>query len=158
MNGNIRRASEEDIEAILKLLLQVNNVHAEARPDLFIPDMRKYTASELSDIIMRDDLPVFVHEATNGIPDAYCFCKIEIYPEGGNIYPHKSLYIDDLCVDSSHRGEGIGRKLYQYVCDYAKSIGCTFITLNVWEGNDAAIKFYRNLGMQIRKTTMEHSL
>ena len=44
---------------------------------------------------------------------------------------------------------------YQAITDYARSIGCHHITLNVWEGNDAALSFYRNMGMQVQKTTME---
>ena len=34
-------------------------------------------------------------------------------------------------------------------------IGCHNITLNVWEGNDPALSFYRKMGMQVQKTTME---
>lgn len=158
MNENKRIASEEDIPAILNLLLQVNNVHASARPDLFIADRRKYTREELKEILASEDSPVFVHLDAEGNADAYCFCRIEIHPEGGNIRPHKSLYIDDLCVDEKARGGGIGRELYRYVCEYARSIGCAFITLNVWEGNDSAMHFYRDLGMKVRKTTMEQSL
>ena len=32
-------------------------------------------------------------------------------------------------------------KVYEYVRDYARSIGCHNITLNVWEGNEAALCF-----------------
>jgi len=49
----------------------------------------------------------------------------------------------------------VGKALYEYVRDYARSIGCNNITLNVWDGNDAAISFYRNMGMRVQKTTME---
>lgn len=33
---------------------------------------------------------------------------------------HKSLFIDDLCVDKGARGQKIGEKLYQFALDYAK--------------------------------------
>ena len=49
----------------------------------------------------------------------------------------------------------MGRALYEYVRDYARSIGCHNITLNVWEGNEAALCFYRNMGMKVQKTGME---
>ena len=42
--------------------------------------------------------------------------------------------------------------------EYAKSIGCHNVTLNVWEGNDSAIKFYENIGMKIQKVSMEQIL
>lgn len=66
-----------------------------------------------------------------------------------------TLYIDDICVNEATRGKHIGKALYEYVRDYAKSIGCYNITLNVWEGNDAAYSFYKNMGMRIQKTGME---
>ena len=67
----------------------------------------------------------------------------------------KTLYIDDICVDENARGKRIGKALYEYVRDYANSIGCNNITLNVWEGNEPALRFYRSMGMQVQKTTME---
>lgn len=67
----------------------------------------------------------------------------------------KTLYIDDICVDEKARGKHVGKALYEFVRDYAKSKGCNNITLNVWEGNDPALSFYRNMGMKVQKTTME---
>ena len=56
----IRRATEEDIEGIMELLVQVCNVHAEGRPDLFIPDTRKYTEDGLKALIKDPARPIFV--------------------------------------------------------------------------------------------------
>ena len=67
----------------------------------------------------------------------------------------KTLYIDDICVDEHARGKHVGKALYEYVRDYARSIGCNNITLNVWEGNDPAWHFYKDMGMKVQKTTME---
>ena len=53
------------------------------------------------------------------------------------------------------RGRHVGKALYEYVCEFARQAGCHNITLNVWEGNEAALSFYRNMGMLIQKTTME---
>ncbi len=71
-----------------------------------------------------------------------------------NLQKRKSLYIDDLCVDERARGKGIGRRLYEYVCAWAKAQGCYDLTLNVWEGNDGARRFYENMGMRVMKTGM----
>ena len=40
----------------------------------------------------------------------------------------KTLYIDDLCVDENIRGQHIGRRLYEYVKQYAKETGCYNLT------------------------------
>ena len=52
----------------------------------------------------------------------------------------------------------VGSALFDFVRDYAKSIGCHAITLNVWEGNDSAIHFYQNMGMHPQKIRMEMEL
>ena len=37
-------------------------------------------------------------------------------------------------------------------------MGCADITLNVWEGNDAARAFYEKLGMRPRETRLEYTI
>ena len=45
-----------------------------------------------------------------------------------------------------------------YVLEYAKKLGCYNLTLNVWEGNDSAMQFYKNIGLRIQKIGMEKIL
>ena len=68
------------------------------------------------------------------------------------------MYIDDLCVDETVRGQHVGRQLYEHTCAWAKEIGCNFLTLNVWCGNDSAIAFYEKRGLTSRSITMETEL
>ena len=56
----IRRATNEDIEGLNKLLLQVLMVHHNGRPDLFKANTKKYTDEELFAIIADDNQPIFV--------------------------------------------------------------------------------------------------
>ena len=42
----IRKAEEKDIPRILELLKQVLQIHADIRPDIFIPGTTKYTINE----------------------------------------------------------------------------------------------------------------
>ena len=41
VNIMIRRAVKKDIPELARILVQVNNVHAQGRPDLFLKDHRK---------------------------------------------------------------------------------------------------------------------
>ena len=52
----------------------------------------------------------------------------------------------------------IARALYEQVTGYAGELGCGFITLNVWCGNDGAMKFYEKAGLTPRNITMEMKL
>lgn len=149
----IRKANNADIQRIIELLHQVNMVHFEKRPDLFKPHTTKYNEQELAALLADESKPIFVYD--DGTVQGYAFCQINEIKDNILLQDIKTLYIDDICVDENARGKHIGKALYEYVRDYALSIGCYNITLNVWEGNDAALCFYRNMGMQVQKTTME---
>ena len=104
--------------------------------------------------MLSDDCkPIFVFYA--GMELGYAFCQISEVRNDQLLEDIKTLYIDDICVDEKARGKHVGKALYEYVRDYAKSIDCNHITLNVWEGNEPALHFYRSMGMQVQKTTME---
>ena len=56
---NIRRAKEKDIERVMELLGQVLQIHADIRPDIFIPGTTKYTKDELAEMIKDDTKPMW---------------------------------------------------------------------------------------------------
>ncbi len=74
---------------------------------------------------------------------AYAFCQIKEQPFSNNMIPFQSLFIDDLCVDAAFRGQHIGERLFEYVKNEAKRLGCYEITLNVWAGNTSAERFMK---------------
>lgn len=149
----IRKANKNDIKRILELLHQVNMVHYEIRPDLFKPYTTKYDEGELLALLDDELKPVFVYD--EGTVLGYAFCQINEVKDDLLLQDIKTLYVDDICVDEKARGKHVGTALFDHVSGYAATIGCRNITLNVWEGNDAALAFYRNMGMQVQKTTME---
>lgn len=151
----IRRAKETDIPRMITLLNQVLEIHAKIRPDIFVSGKTKYTLEQLEDILKDETRPVYIFADDNGECMGYCFCQIKDIPKAEFMAPIKILFIDDLCVDESKRGEHIGRKLFDYVKEEAKRLGCYEVTLNVWEGNDSAIAFYNSLGMKVKEYQME---
>lgn len=149
----IRKANKNDIGRIIELLHQVNMVHHEIRPDLFKSYTTKYNEQELEALLDNDSNPIFVYD--DGKVLGHAFCQITDVKSHKLLQDAKTLYIDDICVDEKARGKHVGKALYEFVRDYAKSIGCYNITLNVWEGNDPALSFYKNMGMKVQKTGME---
>lgn len=155
---NVRNALPKDIDRILYLLLQVNNVHAEGRGDIFKKDMRKYTREELLSLYEDKDTFIFVATDEGDECVGYAFCQYSEIKEGGNLVPRKTVYIDDICVDECMRGKGVGTLLYNYVEEEFKKKGCYNITLNVWSFNESAMRFYEKCGMKPLKTVMEKVL
>ena len=149
----IRRAQKKDLPRIMVLLTQVVNLHHEGRPDLF-GSVVKYTDKELLQIFSDDEKPVFVAVDDSDTALGYIFCILE-KTESHHMVPHKTLYIDDLCVDKDARGTHIGRALYEHALAFAREAHCHNVTLHAWALNEDAVAFYRHLGMQTQYTSLE---
>lgn len=154
---DIRLAQADDIPGLIALLLQVGQVHHELRSDIFRPGTLKYDETALSKLLQDEKCPVFVAMDGNFVA-GYCFCVHKDYQGSGAHTDRRELYIDDLCVDEHRRGQGIASQLYRHVTAYAKTSGCSFITLNVWCGNDSAMHFYEKMGLRPRHIMMETPL
>ena len=150
----IRKAEEKDIPRILELLGQVLQIHADIRPDIFIPGTTKYTTDELTELLKNEEKPVYVAADEADVCVGYAFCQLKEQPFSNNMVPFKSLFIDDLCVDQETRGQHIGESLFEYVKKEAKQLGCYEVTLNVWAGNTSAEKFYEKMGMRTKERQM----
>ena len=151
----IRRAGLEDMAGINKLLKRVLMVHHNGRPDLFKANVKKYTDEELGAIIRDDARPIFVAVDDGGAVTGYAFCVYQQCVNNNILTDVKTLYIDDLCVDESLRGQHIGKQLYDYVIAFAKEQGFYNVTLNVWSCNEGAMKFYEKCGLKPQKVGME---
>lgn len=153
--NTIRRAEQKDIPDVFRLLKQVNKLHHDGRPDLFKWPATKYTAQELETIFNNDRTPVFVCTDSQDQVLGYAFCVLKQEVDNHILTDIRSLYIDDLCVDEKIRGQHVGSDLYAHVLEYARSIGCYNVTLNVWSLNESAMKFYEKQGLKPQKVGME---
>ena len=151
----IRKAEAKDVDAILVLLSQVLEIHAKMRPDIFQTGKTKYTKEELEKKIKNE--MIFVAEEDKKVI-AHLFLELQDTYSNNNMKPLKILYIDDICVDEKHINSGVGSKLFDFVKEKAKELGCYEITLNFWEGNENAEKFYLNKGMKTKSKVLEYIL
>jgi len=151
----IRRAKETDMPGINNLLRQVLMVHHNGRPDLFKANAKKYTDEQLAKLITDDTKPIFVCVDEEETVLGYAFCVWQQHVNNEILTDIKTLYIDDLCVDETRRGQHIGKSLYEHVLAYAKENKFYNVTLNVWSLNESAMKFYEACGLVPQKVGME---
>ena len=151
---NIRFAAERDIPQMIDLLKQVGEVHHRIRPDLFRAGAQKYDEAALKRLLADPNRPIVA-----GVEDdkmvGYAFCILQETKNDPVLCDRKCLYIDDLCVDENVRGGGVAQAIYQGALDYAREIHCDAVTLNVWCGNDRAMRFYEKCGLKPQKIGME---
>ena len=165
----IREAYEKDIDEIVELLRQVNQVHADGRPDLFKAGGVKYTKENLIDmmemwhfepagrVLEHGVVRIYVYVKDKHVR-GYIFCRYTFTEEFQNLKASREVYIEDLCVDEAMRGQGIGRELFEYACEMARVNACERMPLRVWECNPTAKAFYESMGMSPLYTGMEYKI
>jgi|SRR5690606_12906035 len=66
---------------------------------------------------------------------------------------HKG-WIEDVVVDDAYRGQGIGRKLIEYLLKYSREMNLTEVLLFTESHRIAARKLYENLGFRIKDSSI----
>lgn len=150
----IRKANTTDIPVLMRFLEQILLVHHQARPDIFKDSGSKYSPKELENLMSQESTPIFVYENEVGQVLGHLFITIK-ENQSSVLNPIKTLFIEDLCVDENARGQKIGEQLYQFAENFAQEIGCYNLTLNVWNDNAGALRFYERLGLKPQETVME---
>jgi diamine N-acetyltransferase len=156
MEYQIRKASEIDYVDVSKLVAQIHEIHVTARPDIYSSDPCPMGEEYFVELINDENSFILVAEDT-GIDKVVAYMVIRI-----NTAPHRKIHkqrkyinIDDLCVDETYRGRGLGKKLMNYIVEYAKEIEINCIELGVTEFNKEAVLFYESIGMKTRSRRME---
>lgn len=154
MNLQIRQAVQSDIPALQSLLLQVEKIHCDGRPDIFKDGGVKFTNEQLAQLLCDPTRPIFC-AVNDGQVVGYVFCIITEIKGDPMLRDAKTLHLEDVCVDESCRDGGVGSLLVEYVKTYAREHNITRIDLDVWEFNDSARKFYEKQGFGVQKRRMD---
>ena len=95
---------------------------------------------------------LFVAEAGGDVVGHLWLAKQSPSPRAGE------AWIYDIEVLAAHRGKGYGRDLTLAACEEAKRLGCRSLGLNVFGGNDVAIRLYQSLGFRTTNLQMSKAL
>jgi ribosomal protein S18 acetylase RimI-like enzyme len=131
----IRQASEELLAAINSLIPQVSS---SAGP---------LSLGDLNDLINREGTTLFVAQVegrTVGMLTLVTF----VIPTGTR------AWIEDVVVDTSVRGRGLGKQLVEKALEEAKSAGATTVDLTSRPAREAANALYHSLGFELRETNL----
>ena len=111
-------------------------------PDCVLP-----TKKDLEAIVNSDTTLLFMAEEENEILGTLTLVFNKI-PTGDK------LWIEDVVVDNSARGKGVGVKLLQFSITYAKRQGIKSINLTSSPERVAANNLYQKLGFMQRETNV----
>ncbi len=143
----IREANDSDFEQVGAIFLEELQFHADLLPDRFQVAEPMMTLAWFEEILQNPEKVLMVAEE-NGRLLGQILLNITKTPDDPILKPRKFVYVDELAVTASHRGQGIGKKLMAAAEEWARTQGIAEIELNVWDENGRAVAFYEKLGYQ----------
>lgn len=151
----IRKATINDIEQTAKLSLQLHDFHVKAKPESYRVMPVAFFSSKLEWYVREENTEILVND-DNGI-NAFAAVKLmDVEPE--DKFPRRLCYIDCFAVDEKCRRQGVGRRLMEYIGEFARENGCTYLQLGVAAFNENAREFYRAMGFGERTIIMEQKI
>ena len=144
---NTRRATSGDADALTALNAHVQNLHAEAVPELFKPATSGvfYAPAPLEVLLTEPHNHVFVVDVGSK-PIGYVWAQIRERPENVSTHAQYYLVIEHIAVSPDHQKQGAGAMLINQVKSLAKELGVTSVVLNVWSFNAKAHAFFASQG------------
>lgn len=152
----IRKAKISDFQGIHNLIMQVHKLHVNERNDIY-KDVDPMNFEEFRTELSNSNTIYLIAELENEIV-GICFSQIKEISNNKIMKNRRILHIENICVDEDHQKKGIGKKLYNQIVELAKEKNIDNIELMVWGFNENAIKFYENLGMNIKNLKFEQKI
>ena len=151
----IRKATIDDIEQTAEISLQLHELHVRAKPESFRKVPKEFFRSMLEWYVREENAEVLVSDES-GI-NAFAAVKV-LDVDSEEKAPRRLCYVDCFAVEESCRRQGTGRKLMEYIREFARENGCTSVQLGVAAFNENAHEFYRAVGFTPRTFIMEQKL
>ncbi len=135
-----------DWNVINKIAVQVHDLHANWRPDVYKKVDAVVEKSELAELIQNKMVYI---ASIKGIICGYMILKLNEV-DNPVLEKKKYLVVDVIGVDEKFRRNGIGTSFLDFATMYAQSLGCTDLQLSVNDSNEAAIQSYEKFGFKVK--------
>lgn len=147
-------ARESDWEAVKRLSVQIHDLHAAWRPDIYCHSEEPFPRDAFLEAIGKR--LIYVAKMQDTLV-GYVTLSIQ-EKEGPGTVPKRLLRLDSICVDKALRGHGIGKAMVTDVQALARVFRCTELILGVHPENNDAVAFYQKCGFRIRTINMDMKL
>ncbi|MDD9227732.1 N-acetyltransferase family protein [Aeromonas hydrophila] len=148
----IRKAREQDIDAILELNRQIGEIHFEQAPRVFCPPSPEERTFLLAAIAAEGRL--FCVAEQEGAVVGFLTARIDINETIPFLSKEPICRIGTVVVDEGRRSQGIGKALIAHCDEWGKAHGAHQIRLEVMSFNERAKALYEALGFKMLSQTM----
>ncbi len=160
METLIRQATEDDSEALLRLYVELHELHARRLPEwLRIPEAYDERAlrTSIKAMLQKDARAILVIEASGALIG---LAEISLQKDGEQplTVAHTYGYLQSLVVLVAFRKHGLGQQLLNAAECWTQERGGTELRLSVWEFAEGPLRFYETLGFQTLKRELVKAL
>lgn len=155
----VRFLKKEDFSSIIPLLIEGHEIHQENREDVFSDLNLDFINKQLNHSFKDDDSYIFVVEDIEKKKIVgFALSKIHITFNIPLLKSSSYLFIDNFIINKEYRNKGVGKILFASIKNFCLLKELDNIQLNVWNFNEGAIKFYKDLGFSTSKKRLELKL
>ena len=150
MDVVIRKATENDFEAIKALKYEIDVYHSRALPQIFKVVKDAHSREMLAKDIVDKNTALFVAEHDGkviGLVHAF----IGESPDFPVMVKRRYMSVIEIIVKEEYRGAHVGLELMNKVEQWALDNGISTVELNVWDFNRPALAFYEKLGYKVAR-------
>ena len=158
MEIHIRPAAARDYEALLLLFEEVDALHRQHHPERFRKPAGPARERDFFLAALDDAHVGFFVAEDKGELVGHVHIIVRETPPVPILKPRRLAYIDEIVVKVAYRGRGVGHLLMEQAEAWARTNGATAIELGVYEFNQEAQAFYRDLGYTTFHRRMGKSL
>jgi diamine N-acetyltransferase len=140
MTTTIRKATPDDAELLQELILELaayERLLDEAEPSVHL--LREHLSEEAL-----TGCEALIAETEQGTAVGFAF----FFHNYSTFLTNAGLYVEDLYVKSTYRGEGIGAQLLRRLAEMAEERGCRRMEWSVLDWNSEAQDFYDEVGAE----------
>jgi GNAT superfamily N-acetyltransferase len=138
--ATIRKATPDDAETLQDLILELaayEQLLDEAEPSVDL--LREHLSEEAL-----TGCEALIAETDRGVAVGFAL----FFHNYSTFLTNAGLYVEDLFVKSTYRGEGLGFALFRRLAEIAEERGCRRMDWAVLDWNDEALDFYEEVGAE----------
>lgn len=142
----VRLASMRDYEELVALFDDLDELHRQARPDMFQPfPPPARTREQIASWLAQPDSTVLVAQSAEGVVGLAVLLTRPVSQLAGAV-PRKVIELDNLVVRADQRGRRVGRRLLAAVVEWSRQRRATHVEVAVHAFNGDAERFYKSFG------------
>ncbi len=154
----VRKAIPSDLDGVYAVFSLADTLHRRKHPEIFKKaatptGIKDYLLASISD----EDAAVFV-AVFHGEIIGSIIAWIRETPDIPVLIQHTYVSVENLVVIQAFRQQGVGKELLERIHLWSRELGIKQIQLTVWDFNERAQVFYKQLGYEMLHHRMRKEL